>query len=259
LDFTMVASVAPGTVQISVGTRTVSVDIANPKVSKLSSEQMQRLAESLVSRLESAATSANDQFLAVQVPEGFDAAEWPALSRGMEKMLAVAAKNDLRGRLMEQADSLAAALVGQVQPDAGLYDERIRRRRTLNKIIGEGDWLTARQIHDLQANPPADAHQPAADWKRRGRIFSVNDGSGDLYPAYQFDQAGQPLSVIAKILKAYGPAADPWTLAAWFHYPNPWLVQRTGGKAANLAPRNALDHADEVIAAALRHAGTYVA
>ena len=34
----------------------------------------------------------------------------------------------------------------------------------------------------------------------------------------------EPLPVIGEILKAFGEVADPWVLAAWFHYPNACLL-----------------------------------
>ena len=38
-------------------------------------------------------------------------------------------------------------------------------------------------------------------------------------------------------LKAFGEVADPWVLAAWFHYPNGWIVSSDG---VPVAPKEAI-------------------
>jgi hypothetical protein len=50
--------------------------------------------------------------------------------------------------------------------------------------------------------------------------------------------------------------ADPWLLAAWFHYPNAWIV---GADGVPGAPKDALDRRDDLIRAARRRSNSYVA
>ena len=80
-------------------------------------------------------------------------------------------------------------------------------------------------------------------WRKEGRIFGVRRGDGTLlYPAFQFDLAGQPLPVIARILSAFAGLIDGWSLALWFVGANGWLgVER---------PVDVLDDDDHVIHAA---------
>jgi len=110
-----------------------------------------------------------------------------------------------------------------------------------------------------QKDPPASKSDLATHWQSIGRIFSVNVDGQDLFPGYQFDTVGQPLPVIFDILKEFGPVVDSWKLAAWFHFPNTWLVERDGDKERNVAPKDRLNSAMEVLIAAKRRTGSYVA
>lgn len=65
----------------------------------------------------------------------------------------------------------------------------------------------------------------------------------------------EPLPVIREVLKAFGEVADPWVLAAWFHYPNAWIV---GTDGMPVAPKEALDRRDAVLHAAQRRRTSYV-
>ena len=69
----------------------------------------------------------------------------------------------------------------------------------------------------------------------------------------------QPLAIIKEILAAFGEVADPWLLAAWFHFPNGWIVRRDATGTVAVAPRDALDRRDAVLAAAARRPSSYVA
>ena len=63
------------------------------------------------------------------------------------------------------------------------------------------------------------------------------------FAAYQFDTVCQPQPVIHDILAALGPVTDTWKIAAWFHFPNGWIIDE---RAHAVAPKNALDRSQEV-------------
>jgi hypothetical protein len=84
-----------------------------------------------------------------------------------------------------------------------------------NRVLGpfgQGEWLSADMVSQ------------ASDWKRDGRIFGVTFDGKEYFPRYEFDALNQPLPVIRDILEAFGPV-DPWKIAAWFHFPNGWIVE----------------------------------
>ncbi len=191
----------------------------------------------------------------VTIPEETDPAAIASVVGAVEKALAVLVKAGQAG-VIEQADRLAEIATGLLEPNAELLEDRLRRMQTLHQIFAEGDWLTAEQLNALQQNPPKNKAHPASDWKRRGRVFSVSHGGREYFARYQFDALYQPLPVIRDVVKAYGEIADAWALAAWFHFPNAWIL---GPGGAPIAPRDALDRHDAVVAAAKRHRTSYVA
>lgn len=60
-----------------------------------------------------------------------------------------------------------------------------------------------------------------------GRIFGIQDGAGgQIYPAFQFDEDGQPLPIIGQLLDEIANAIAPvsgWSLAQWMMAQTPSL------------------------------------
>jgi hypothetical protein len=161
--------------------------------------------------------------------------------------------------LIKDADRLALLIVGQVTPNPALVKERKARLSTMNRIIEEGEWLRAEEINNLQANPPKSKGHPVGDWKRRGRVFSVPHSSGDLFARYQFDAMYQPLPIMKEVIAAFGEHSDPWTLAAWMHFPNSWLSTSGPNGVVPVAPKDCLDRREELLTALSNRNGSYVA
>jgi hypothetical protein len=193
--------------------------------------------------------------LPVRMPKGVDPATLPSMVKAIEKAFAVM---DSAG-VLERADRLAELATGFVEPDLELVEDRVHRMRTIQELFADGEWLTAEQLNALQATPPANKAHPASDWKRRGRVFSVNYRGKEYFARYQFDALYQPLPIIKDILAAFGEVADTWTLAAWFHFPSAWLVKRDERGATNVAPKDSLDRGAEVVQAAAKRLSSYVA
>lgn len=193
----------------------------------------------------------------VQLPPSLS----PALARSLQQSLQKAALllAERSTGLVDAADRMAEVVVGLAEPDRELLADRIRRMETVRRVFAEGDWLTAEDLNRLQAQPPANKALPASDWKRRGRVFSVAYNGKEYFARYQFDALYQPLPIIRRVLQAFGEVADPWVLAAWFHLPNGWLSSPSKAGSLPVAPCQALDRGDEVVAAAARRQGSYVA
>ena len=71
-----------------------------------------------------------------------------------------------------------------------------------------------------------------------------------------------PLPIIKDLLKAFGEVADPWVLAAWFHFPNAWIARPGGAgrvRRTPMAPKDALDQREAVLNAAAQRQASYVA
>jgi len=145
-----------------------------------------------------------------------------------------------------------------IEPDHGLIEESLRRLQTIQEIFSEEKWLTAEMLNHLQAEPPSNQLLPASDWKQQGRIFGVMFEGREYFPCYEFDTAYQPLPLITDILLAFGPVADTWKIAAWFHYPNGWIVESGNQGIKPIAPKDALDRRDDLIRTLEKRKGTYV-
>lgn len=227
-----------------------------------------RLAEGLPSYLSQRLDGGNESALAtakasapaglhvpVALPEGIDPAAVSSMVEAIEKAMNLLASARTEG-VVARADQIAELASGLLAPSAELLEDRMKRMRTLQQVFADGDWLTADELHALQATPPRSRSQPASDWKRRGRIFGLSRGGREYFARYQFDAMYEPLPVIREVLRAWGSVSDPWALAAWFHYPNGWIVDHNGEP---VAPRDALHRPDEVVEAARRHSDSYVA
>lgn len=191
----------------------------------------------------------------VAMPRDTDPAAVSSVVQAIEKALVVLV-HARQGDVIAHADHLAEIATGLLEPSSELMEDRVQRMRTLRQVFAQGDWLTSEQLNSLQDAPPKSKSQPASDWKRRGRVYSVSRGGREYFARYQFDAMYEPLPVMREVLEAFGDVADPWVLAAWFHYPNAWVVDADGGP---VAPKDALDRHDDVVRAALKRRTGYVA
>ena len=101
--------------------------------------------------------------------------------------------------------------------------------------------MRATYLKTTELYTPEDIQGPSTKWKREGRVFAVQDGEKDLFPAFQFAD-GQPLPIIKKILKALPDYLSPWQTAFWFESGNGWLDGEI--------PQECLKNESEVIDAA---------
>ncbi|WP_321801561.1 hypothetical protein [Caballeronia sp. J97] len=196
-------------------------------------------------------------FLTVRLPRGVSPALAASLQSGIEQTMN-ALGSDLNASLLGRADDLAKLINALTQPDAGLIEERVLRRKTMQVVFEHGHWLTSEEINRLQASPPRNKSFPASDWKRRGRVFAVHFDGRAYFARYQFDDACRPLPIIKEILQEIGEVADTWRTAAWFHYPSGWITDLVECTKP-IAPKDALNRRDEVLLAARRTRETYEA
>lgn len=199
--------------------------------------------------------------LVVKLPTTFDlsAAAKQSLMDAFTNALQMLDVDSGMPDLINDADKMARLIVGQASPNPALVRERKARLSTINRIIEDGEWLTAEEINSLQPNPPKSKGHPVGDWKRRGRVFSVPHPGGDLFARYQFDAMYQPLPVMKEVIAAFGEHSDPWTLAAWMHFPNSWLSTAGKDGIVPVAPKDCLDRRDDLLKALSNRIGSYVA
>jgi predicted component of type VI protein secretion system len=192
--------------------------------------------------------------LVIALPAEVDAATLSGLGESVSKALQAVAKEGSQ-QLLARAAAVAVAAVQIAAPPIELIEERIAQRRTMKRIVEETQWYSADQIRQQLGKRVA----PTVDWKRRGKIFGVPIDDREFFPAWQFGVDLKPLPVVAQVLKALGPIADPWKIAAWFHFANPRLAKRVGTKMVNRAPKNCLDDRKRLIEAARQRHTSFVA
>ena len=123
------------------------------------------------------------------------------------------------------------------------FDEQ-NRRKTCERIFRSGIWLAELSI-DLSCT---------RHWEAEKRIFAVVYNDVKYYAGYQFDEDGAPLAIVKEVLK-HLRSNDPWAIAAWFYFPNSWIANG----AIPIPPKDALNRQHDVIWAAMRSTGTYIA
>lgn len=80
-------------------------------------------------------------------------------------------------------------------------------------------------------------------WLGEGRIFGLKHAGERRFPAFQFDNEGQPLPTVRRVLDALGGSLRGWEIALWFTTPNGYLE---GSRPVDLVRRAP----DDVVAAA---------
>jgi hypothetical protein len=118
------------------------------------------------------------------------------------------------------------------------------QRETRDQIFGETTWDSGPRVESEQF----------LQWVADGKIFGVERNGSQFYAMYQFDGDGLPLPVIKEILQLLRDE-DLWAIAAWFHFPNPWVTQ----DSMPAVPNAILDRRDDVLRAARWRTGSYVA
>lgn len=134
-----------------------------------------------------------------------------------------------------------------------------QREQTCQVVFVTGEWLTAAQLEALQVTGTHDGPPCVDEWERTGQVFGVERDGVAYYARYQFDSNFLPRPVIKAVLTALGDISDPWVVAAWFHFPNAWLVSREESGAVNTPPKDSLEREGEVVRAAAARAQSYIA
>lgn len=101
-----------------------------------------------------------------------------------------------------------------------------RNAEAREKLIRDFGVLSSADIASLAGSRAKNKASLAHRWKQEGRIFSVPYRGSVYFPAYQFDEKGQPLSVIGQVLATLGHQSREWELALWFTSANGWVDGR---------------------------------
>lgn len=108
---------------------------------------------------------------------------------------------------------------------------------------------TSAQVDERAGFPGGNPSQTAHRWRQQGKIFSVNDGGLEWYPAFQFGEDGGPLPIIAELLKIFRRDSErtDWDNALWFTGDSGWLDGNTPMDLLSLDPDSVKRAAEQEI------------
>jgi hypothetical protein len=89
--------------------------------------------------------------------------------------------------------------------------------------------LTSAQLHERAGFPGSNPSQTGLRWRKQGKLFSINHGGRELYPAFQLGPDGRPLPIVTELLEilARDPDRTEWDNALWFAGESGWLDGKT--------------------------------
>lgn len=156
-----------------------------------------------------------------------------------------------QGSYREVLEALAPKDRGSLSAAAVLQARRNAEAR--RGFLDEFPALTSTEVADAANSRAANRASLANRWREEGKVFAVRLGDQQLYPAFQFDDHGRPLQVLARVLEhlSDGGLTD-WQTALWFTSPTGWLGAR---RPVDLLT----DQPDAVVEAAAHEVGELVA
>ncbi|MBA85412.1 hypothetical protein ACSSNL_16790 [Thalassobius sp. S69A] len=114
---------------------------------------------------------------------------------------------------MERYIEAALDFVPMARADALLSEARADFRARFLQTV---PCLTSADVHRIGGARGSNKSQRAARLKTQGKVFAVRYSGQDYFPAFQFDDDGQPYPVMAALLRALPKTWSPWEIGAWF-------------------------------------------
>jgi hypothetical protein len=155
------------------------------------------------------------------------------------------------GAYRDVLEALAPKDRGALSEAAVLQARRNAEAR--RSFLEEFPALTSIEVADAANSKAANRASLANRWRDEGKVFAVRLGDQQLYPAFQFDEHGRPLEVIAKVLEHFSEGSfSDWQTALWFTSPAGWLGSSRPVDLLTAQP-------DAVVEAGAREVGELVA
>ena len=146
-------------------------------------------------------------------------------TRHLRSMLAAARQENSEARITQ--------LLRAIAPPDPLADIELKiaedtadlRREFLERVPAG----TSAEVHKRATLPGNNPSQTVHRWRKQGKIFAINYGGRDLYPAFQFGDDGRPLPIVAELLEILARDKDrsDWDNALWFAADSGWLDGQT--------------------------------
>lgn len=125
--------------------------------------------------------------------------------------------------------------------------ERQCRRNSIHKMLQMTRWYSPQELIEKLSLKSDFPHALLDRWLCDGRVFVVHWNNVQLFAAFQFDEALQPLPIIKEVLRLLD-SEDGWANVAWFLFPNGWLSSQSSDTP--VAPVDMLQSPEKLINAA---------
>ena len=147
----------------------------------------------------------------------------------------------------ERSRQVIAALLPSTVPSAGGTEQLRLNAEARSKFLEEFPALSAAEVARLAGITWANPAAWPSRLQKETKVFSVEYGRRQLFPAFQFDSDWQPREAVAKVLAQLANGGlQGWSTALWFTAANGWL---DGARPVDLLDENAeqvIDAAGEV-------------
>lgn len=124
------------------------------------------------------------------------------------------------------------------------------RRNALarQQVLEEFGAYSSAELADLRGSRSVNPSTTSGRWLAARKIFAVSVAGDRRFPAFQFDEQGQPLPIIKTILDVFGDRVRGWEIALWLTGANGYLDGRrpvdvlgSDAEAVVEAARNEID------------------
>jgi len=119
-------------------------------------------------------------------------------------------------------DDIVHALEARFPVPSVPLEAILRHAQFRIRLLRDYGAFRAADLADHNQSAAANRSQLAYQWRRERRIFAVTFCRERRYLKFQFDEDGQPLPVIGRVLEALHGWPE-WDIAAWFVTPNDLL------------------------------------
>ena len=131
-------------------------------------------------------------------------------------------------------------------PDDPTADAARRWAERKAAMLRQNDHATGPELGRLVGSRARNIAERASSWRRKGRVFAVNDGSRVVYPLFQIKD-DKPHPLVSDVIGLLRPKLSDWQIFAWFTAPDTWACE-------GRPPKDLLDEDPESVREAARHA-----
>ena len=150
----------------------------------------------------------------------------------------------------QRSQDVISALLPSAVPSTEATEQLRRNAEARSTFLEEFPALPAGELAGLAGITWSNPAAWPSRLQKEGKVFSVDYGRRQLFPAFQFDAGWQPRQAVAAVLSRLGEVGlEGWSVALWWTAANGWLE--------GARPIDLLDDQPEQVIAAAGEAGRF--